>query len=381
MIRHLFLLTWNKRNQHIFLLAELFLFFLASSFLAFALVSSRAFYSETKNIDVDRVVEVRWNASGPQEKRLIKENYLLMKSVQSVSHTDFIPYRFGFSQMVVGVDSTIDNAYQIHADEDLQKMLGFKILEGRWFKRDDIYSPGGVIIIGQNMRKGFFPNTSAVGKKVTIGQMHPMVIGVSEDIGDISRASDIKNYYFWMDTISGYGSMLVKLKTPLNEKIYQEMRQVLKHTMTGPNDYDGINPISQYKQDKENNTKSFFSVLSIVAGFLIVNIVLGLYSTLYQTINKRKGEIGIRRAAGATSGDIYRQIIMEVLALTTLALVLGIIAGYQFMLFDVLEGKPVDYVIGMITATVFIYALVSLCALYPAYLAAKIHPAEALHDD
>lgn len=375
MIRHLFLLIWNKRNQHIFLILELFLFFLATSFLGFGLFSSPA--SNTNKVNIDNLVEINWGYT-PNTRDLIKQNFLNIKAVKSISHTSFLPYRISSVKMAVRNGSIIENVDEIRTDYDLQKTIDLKLLRGRWFQKDDI--PDNFIVIGKGMEKAFFGAKSPIGQKLKIGETHRTILGVCEDIWDVSKFSDSQNFYFLLDT-TNTSYTIAKLRTPLNEKIYKEMNQAIKNSVMQTHDSYGIIPISQYKQDKERNTKSFVSVLSIVAGFLIINIILGLYSTLYQTINKRRGEIGIRRAAGARSGNIYKQIILEVLLLTTLSITVGIIVGYQFMLFNVLEGEPINYIMGMVFATVSIYILVTLCALYPAYLAARIHPAEALHDD
>ena len=45
-------------------------------------------------------------------------------------------------------------------------------------------------------------------------------------------------------------------------------------------------------------------VLLIVACFLIINVALGLFGVLWYNINKRRGEIGLRRAVGAT-GNLF----------------------------------------------------------------------------
>jgi putative ABC transport system permease protein len=58
-------------------------------------------------------------------------------------------------------------------------------------------------------------------------------------------------------------------------------------------------------------------IASIVAGFLVINVALGLFGVLWYNINKRKGEIGLRRAVGASGNSISGSSIGEALVLST----------------------------------------------------------------
>jgi putative ABC transport system permease protein len=61
----------------------------------------------------------------------------------------------------------------------------------------------------------------------------------------------------------------------------------------------------------------------VVAAFLLADGGFGLVGVLWQNVVRRTRELGLRRAAGATRGDVRRQISMELLLFTTLALGLG----------------------------------------------------------
>ena len=64
-------------------------------------------------------------------------------------------------------------------------------------------------------------------------------------------------------------------------------------------------------------------IFSVVCGFLIINVALGLFGVLWYNINRRISEIGLRRAIGAASGQVYRQFIGEVLVLATFGIITG----------------------------------------------------------
>ena len=61
----------------------------------------------------------------------------------------------------------------------------------------------------------------------------------------------------------------------------------------------------------------------IVAVFLLLMVVLGLTGVLWQNVTQRTPEIGLRRAMGAPPGRHPRQILGELLVITTMAVSWG----------------------------------------------------------
>ena len=121
--------------------------------------------------------------------------------------------------------------------------------------------------------------------------------------------------------------------------------------------------------------------LALISVFLIVNVALGLFGVLWQTISQRRAEIGVRRAMGATAGAVSGQVVGEILVLTTFGLLLGLGLAVQFPLLGVFDVPAGVYGTAMVLATGVLYALAAGCALYPSRLAAAVHPAVALREE
>jgi putative ABC transport system permease protein len=77
-------------------------------------------------------------------------------------------------------------------------------------------------------------------------------------------------------------------------------------------------------------------IFIIVAGFLIFNVSLGLFGVLWYNINRRKSEIGLRRAVGASGNRISLQFITESLVIASIAVILGLFFAVQFPILKVL---------------------------------------------
>ncbi|MGY0038291.1 ABC transporter permease [Pedobacter sp. NJ-S-72] len=135
------------------------------------------------------------------------------------------------------------------------------------------------------------------------------------------------------------------------------------------------------RKSKNKSTIIPMVIFIIVAGFLIINVALGLFGVLWYNINKRRGEIGLRRAIGASGKSVSYQLVYESLILATMSLTIGFLFAIQFPLLHVFDIPASAYLIAILLAVIFIYLLVFLCSLYPGKQAAAIHPAVALHEE
>jgi putative ABC transport system permease protein len=142
-----------------------------------------------------------------------------------------------------------------------------------------------------------------------------------------------------------------------------------------------IEHLSEKRVTKNKLTLVPMIILLVVGGFLIINVALGLFGVLWYNINKRRSEIGLRRAVGASGNNVTGQLIGEALVLSTLSLILGSFFAIQFPLLNVFDLSSGVYLTALFLSIVFIYLLVIICALYPGRQAAAIYPAVALHEE
>jgi putative ABC transport system permease protein len=127
----------------------------------------------------------------------------------------------------------------------------------------------------------------------------------------------------------------------------------------------------------------FVGIATLIAG------VIAIGSILLITVKERTKEIGIRRALGATPGDIKGQIVLESVFLTLLAGILGIIfAGVILMIINSLTQEsdfpftnPTVNVPIAIGAVIALVTFGTLIGLIPAQRAVKIRPIEALSEE
>jgi len=115
------------------------------------------------------------------------------------------------------------------------------------------------------------------------------------------------------------------------------------------------------------------AVALIVGGFGIANVML-------MSVMERRGEIGLRRALGATRRHIALQFVSEALALAVVGGILGVLLGAGLAVTYALSQEwmpiiPAVAVFGGIAAAV---AIGALAGFYPAMRAARLSPTDAL---
>lgn len=120
-------------------------------------------------------------------------------------------------------------------------------------------------------------------------------------------------------------------------------------------------------------------LLGLGAVALLVGGV-GVANTMVISVLERRPEIGLRRALGATRGQIRLQFLAESLLLSTLGGIGGIVIGIAVTtLYATTQSwptvVPVWAMAGGITATLLIGAIAGL---YPAIRAARLAPTDAL---
>jgi putative ABC transport system permease protein len=174
------------------------------------------------------------------------------------------------------------------------------------------------------------------------------------------------------------GTILIRVKPGTPRGFEARLNEQLKLVR---NDWSfQISPMSDLRETMLKEVEIPLAVLTVIASFLLVMVGFGLFGVLWQNTTKRIPEIGLRRAIGAASVDIYWQIIAEQLLLTSLAMVVGLVLLVQLPITGVF-GENLSWPLFGVAAlvSVAIMALVSvLCALYPAWRASRLSPTQAL---
>ena len=133
------------------------------------------------------------------------------------------------------------------------------------------------------------------------------------------------------------------------------------------------------------------TLLSLIVGIAtIIAGVIGIGNILLISVKERTKELGVRRALGATPGEVRNQIILESVFLTVIAGILGIVlgaivlAGINSATVNMTDFPytnptvPIPFVLGALFIMVFLGTLIGLI---PAQRAVSIKPIDALREE
>ncbi len=410
MISHSFKKIWKNKRRSRLLMFEFFLSFI----LLFALLSLTGKLMHNKKIPIGFEYKNIWCGILEPEIQLNRDSVLIIKSeifqsiknhpevlalTQQENNLPFVRNRT-YSNYFKFQDKVLKKNFAFGVDDDFAKVFNLKIVEGRWFKKEDDASMLRPVVISKSMRDQL-DNKKVVGSEAVFNQQKKQcrIIGVVEDFKYKGEYSSLQNEVFFRCSLHknpnysnvDYESYIIDGQSDHNQRIYLKLKPGAGTGFEGILMKELNNQFTNWKfrfeplqKLRSDYMKAYWFPIIIFAGislFLIFNVVIGLFAVLWYNINHRKAEIGIRIANGATTRHIYIQFIVELLWISVLGIIPGLIIALQFLIMEVFNVEAGIYVQSILFSIAIIFALVMLSALLPCYQASKIQPAIALHEE
>jgi putative ABC transport system permease protein len=394
MLRHLFKLIWNKKKQNFLLISEMLVSFLVIFAVFTLLIYDYQNYKKPMGIDNENVWLINYNNSLKIDNTDSLDQYYetlaqTIKSLPQIKEISFTGDNTPFSQNqntggITLKNKRIDNINWYMVDDNYKNVLDMQLVEGRWFNKGDDVAKDRPVVINADLKEKIFGKDNATGKYIEDidNKTRSLIIGV---VNAVKMKGDFANtepgLYNKTDTGSfrWMGKILIKVNPGADAAFESQLYKTLANYMKSSN------VEIEHLDNKLKNANYWYLVpmivLLIVAGFLIVNVTMGLFGVLWYNISKRRGEIGLRRSIGASGKSVSAQLVIESLILATLALIIGTFFAVQFPLLNVFDLPAGVYLTAISLSVLFIYLLVLICSLYPAKQAAAIYPAVALHEE
>jgi len=193
----------------------------------------------------------------------------------------------------------------VNVDYDYLKVYGIELVEGRGFSKDNPNDKGKSFVINETLAKEL-QIKDVVGTPAGHDWYHNdslgSIIGVVKDFNFNSLHYKVNTLEMVVHPEWGYDEMSVKLdKSHVKEGVAFVKETWDRHVPSFPFDYSFLNEHFEvlYRSDEQMGV-----VVTIMAGLAILISCMGLFGLAAITTEKKTKEIGIRKALGATEGQI-----------------------------------------------------------------------------
>lgn len=388
MIKHILKLLWNKKGSNSLMILEIFLSFLVLfavlSYMLFntdRLSSPIGFDTENQKYilmgelphfdSLERVEAFNLLESSLREMDLI-ENVAFSNSVHPFSGNT---WQTGNDDLGFNINSRL-----VYANEHFAETNGLKITQGRWFNEDDQNATYPPIVVNQFFIDEYFPDKPMLDSIIPF-EGDRQIVGVMEDYRYGGEFEELRSTLFM------YGSRnheymetaYIKLDPSADVQYEEQINKTVENTLKT----SSFVILDGAQLRRETNRETWIPIIALlsICTFLCINVALGLFGVLSYNINKRRGEVGLRRAMGAHSNSIMSQFTLEIVLLAFIGILIGAFFAIQLPLLKVIDTNPDIFYRGILYSGGIILGIVAICALYPSWQASKIHPAMALHED
>jgi putative ABC transport system permease protein len=279
-------------------------------------------------------------------------------------------------------------------DEHALATLGLKLLEGRDFTAADLGQSGAagapapsVVIVSRALATQLFPQGSALGKLIYLGlgsRTPLLIIGVVERLqtpyaaGTLDAHESENSLILPMASAGSSGLFLVRVKPGALD---QTMRDVLGAlTATNPQRIFGrLRPFDEIRSSAYQKDRSIAIALGVICLVLVAITAFAIVGLTSFWVVRRRTQIGLRRAMGATRFGIVRYFLIENALLCGAGVAIGAMAAHALnvWLFVHYGTDPLPLSEWVVSAIVVI-SLGQAAAAFPALRAARTPPTEAL---
>jgi putative ABC transport system permease protein len=256
--------------------------------------------------------------------------------------------------------------------------IGMPLVAGRAFTRDDDADAPPVMIIDETFARTYWPNESALGKRITAFS------GKSHEIVGIVRAARIMSvgepavptfYATWAQRANRRSAQVVVRTAGSADTVMPAIRSAVASVSPDA-------PVMQFRPLSAVIGKSLgaqrlrASLLSLFGVAALLLAALGVAGVLATNVARRRREIGVRMALGATAREIAAFIVSRGMRMVAIGLVAGALISLatnrvlQTMLFGVEATDPLSML--AVAALLAISGL--LAAAIPALRAAATDP-------
>jgi putative ABC transport system permease protein len=299
------------------------------------------------------------------------------------------------SFLVKAGDLSKSNCIVMGTEPEYARIRHWQTTEGEFYEMAELRRSARVAVLGSTVRRDIFGSESPIGKRMFINRVPFEVIGVLEERGQgLDATNEDNQVYVPLSTamrrlanVDYYTAILFEVtKWDRMDETTEAIHHVLskRHRASGslPEDFQIQNQKALIDTAIASSYRLTFLVRWVGLSALAVS-GLGMLAICWIAVGERVGEIGIRRALGATKSDIFFQFLFEAIVISILGCLAGLVAGWRGTqsiaeradLPFFFDWTSAELVVGFATFMNLVFALI------PSRRAALLDPIQALRSE
>jgi putative ABC transport system permease protein len=280
---------------------------------------------------------------------------------------------------------------------DYLAVNAYTLARGRWLTAADLSRRARVAVIGSQMATDLFRSLNPVGRTIRLDGVSLTVVGVLAEKGSGGFGNANEVILIPLETAYAQaGALALRSGRPILNSIQLsaasaegvdaviiQIERILRRehhlSLTGELDFSVISQ-SQILDTLSTITATLTAFLGAIAGISLLVGGIGIMNIMLVSVTERTKEIGLRKAVGATQGNILMQFLVETMVLSLLGGVMGILLGWGMSAAVTLTGLITPQMTwdSVLLAVGFSAAVGLFFGLYPAWRASRLRPIEAL---
>ncbi|GIU05987.1 MacB family efflux pump subunit [Shewanella glacialipiscicola] len=267
------------------------------------------------------------------------------------------------------------------------RVRGYELAQGQFWDDASVTALAQDAVIDDNTRKQIFPDASAIGQVIFLGDLPVRIIGVTQPKESAFGNSDALNVWVPYTTVSGrmvgkkyLDGITVRLDESVPSNAAEQGIISLLKMRHGTQDFFTINT-DTIRQNIEKTTATMTLLVSAIAVISLIVGGIGVMNIMLVSVTERTREIGVRMAVGARQSDILRQFLIEAVLVCLCGGALGIALAYLIGVVFASAGGSFQMIYST-TSIVAAFACSTLIGVLfgflPARNAARLDPVDAL---